>query len=211
MSKPLLIDPMSRTLKRQDGILGADDRAGCALLLNHIHEINFLFTVDEEKGGHGSYALTTNEDWVSEVRDAECTCFVQFDRRGFGQVIGTLSDYCCEDLEQEIGKAIGFVPTRGVYTDINNLREVLPGVNLSIGYYNEHTHNEYLNIDEFFEVNNYVPILNEALAFKVFESPSVDPYEYEIPPLSRDELLLIGFDEDEIDWFAGHTGGRYGF
>ncbi len=146
----LLIDgPLVRSAAQEFGI-GADDRAGCAILwllreLGH----SLLLTDGEENGRKGSRWLMEdpgNRDIRVEIQ-RDHRFLVQFDRRN-GR------DFKCYDVGTEIFRAYvtektGYSePDRNSFTDIVTLCRDLCGVNLSVGYRNEHSARETLNIVE---------------------------------------------------------------
>lgn len=130
--------------------LGADDRAGCAIIwllrdLGH----SILLLDGEEKGRLGSNWLMSaleNEDIAEEINNAH-QFMIQFDRRN-----GT--DFKCYDVgtkkfRKYIREKTNYnEPDRRSFTDICTLCSNITGVNLSVGYYNEHRQHEYLKIDE---------------------------------------------------------------
>jgi di/tripeptidase len=127
--------------------LGADDRAGCAIIwllkdLGH----SILIVDGEEKGKLGSNWLMDNfKEIATELNNHQF--MIQFDRRNS-------SDFKCYDVGTEnfrtfISEKTGFSePDRRASTDICALCTDICGVNLSVGYYNEHTTNESINIEE---------------------------------------------------------------
>lgn len=130
--------------------LGADDRAGCALLwalkdLGH----SLLITDGEERGRLGSRFLMedpANRDIAEEINRTH-GFVVQFDRRNS-------RDFKCYDVGTDefrsyMARKTGYTePDRSSFTDITTLCRRIPGVNLSIGFYNEHTAQEYLVFEE---------------------------------------------------------------
>lgn len=128
--------------------LGADDRAGCAivwLLRDTGHSI--LITDGEEIGCRGSTWLMLdpcNQNIARAINHGH-QFVVEFDRRN-------ASDFKCYDVGTEafrhyIRQATGYAePDTRSSTDIRHLCRHIAGVNLSIGYYNEHTGNEYLDV-----------------------------------------------------------------
>jgi hypothetical protein len=54
-----------------------------------------------------------------------------------------------------------YMPAMGTYTDIAVLEYEIPGANLSCGYYNAHSDDEYLDLAEFAYTNSIVPALAE--------------------------------------------------
>ena len=130
--------------------IGADDRAGCSIvwLLKDIGH-SLLITDGEERGLLGSSWLMTeseNSDIADEIND-EHRFVIQFDRRN-----GT--DFKCysvgtDSFRKYIEQQTSYEePDRIASTDIVNLCQNIAGVNLSIGYYNEHESDEYLNVEE---------------------------------------------------------------
>jgi hypothetical protein len=128
--------------------IGADDRAGCAILwllkgLGH----SLLITSGEEKGGLGSnWLMDFNGDIAYRINNNHQFA-VQFDRRNSRDykcyTVGT-EDFSCY-IEDETGYTM---PDVFSYTDIVTLCHRITGVNLSIGYYNEHSANERLVVNE---------------------------------------------------------------
>jgi hypothetical protein len=135
------------------GILGADDGAGVWLLVNMIDANvpgRYFFFAGEESGGIGSsFAVRTYPNLFKGFDRA-----VAFDRRGTGDVIVsqcvgdcasplfgvTLADLLsCETYKFDV--------THGVYTDTAEMIGLVPEcVNISCGYYNEHSPSESLDL-----------------------------------------------------------------
>jgi len=146
-------------------ILGADDKSGVAVMLYMMeHNIPglYYFFIGEERGGIGSNKLSLIYDKVSYLKDIK-RC-VSFDRRNYHSVITSqLGRRCCSDefgtaLCKEYNKNgldLSLDPT-GIYTDsasfIDDIREC---TNISVGYFHEHTGQEYQNM-------NYLISLCEA-------------------------------------------------
>lgn len=147
--------------------IGADDRAGCAMLwLLKDSGHSLLFTNGEEHGQIGSNWLISNEDNedIKKNINDEHQFIIQLDRRGS-------SDYKCynvgtDEFRRYIEENTGYTePDRSSRTDIVVLCEKICGVNLSIGYENEHTINEKLNITYW---QNTLNILRKWLKEKNF-------------------------------------------
>ena len=146
-------------------ILGADDKSGVAVMLYMMsHNIPglYYFFIGEERGGIGSNKLSRIYDTVSYLKEIK-RC-VSFDRRNYHSVITSqLGRRCCSDefgtaLCKEYNKNgldLSLDPT-GIYTDsasfIDDIREC---TNISVGYFHEHTGQEYQNM-------NYLISLCEA-------------------------------------------------
>lgn len=127
--------------------IGADDRAGCAILwLLRESGHSVLLTDGEERGGIGSYWLMNdNPDIAQKINEHQF--MIQFDRRNS-------NDFKCYDVgtpefRNFIEEKTGYrEPDRSSYTDICTLCRDICGVNFSIGYYGEHTPQETLNFNE---------------------------------------------------------------
>jgi len=133
-------------IRNVNGILGADDRAGCFLiytLLNNwaLPVFDVLFTNYEETGGQGAKAFI--RDKVFKQNDIRL--FIELDRKGKSEYV------TYNDLPHEVAQYIesfGFKESYGTYSDIYDLTDTykIPSVNLSVGYYDQHTPKESLNL-----------------------------------------------------------------
>ncbi len=127
--------------------IGADDRAGCAMLwylrdLGH----SLLLTSGEESGCRGSRWIMENNPDIAESLQAH-QFMIQFDRRGDSEFkcysVGSSS------FRSYIQKMTGYTePDRLSRTDIVVLARDICAANFSIGYYHEHTVHEYLEMAE---------------------------------------------------------------
>lgn len=129
---------------KKDYGIGADDRAGCAIVYLMKDSGHSLLIVNgEERGCIGS------REAVKTVPIKDHQFAVQFDRRG-----GT--DFKCYDVgttafRKFIKKTIGYTePNRFSTTDIRVLCREICGVNLSVGYSHEHSSLESLNLNEWY-------------------------------------------------------------
>lgn len=133
-----------RIIRNRRGILGADDRAGCAmlwLLRNTGHGL--LATDGEEYGSIGSrYLKEAFPDRFDEI-NSRYRFMIQIDRCGS-------ADFKCynagtPEFRRYVQEKTRFAePDRMRSTDIVHLCRDICGVNLSCGYYCEHTESEYL-------------------------------------------------------------------
>lgn len=127
--------------------LGADDRAGIFAIINIVKSglrPHIIFTTGEEMGGLGAQVLTYREPKPF----AEMKYIIQLDRRGKDDCIF----YECDNVKfVEYIKSFGFHEEYGSFSDISELCPTwrIAGVNLSIGYKNEHSLIEILYIDYF--------------------------------------------------------------
>ena len=139
-------DPKARVCWSPSG-LGADDRAGCYAAWKLWNKLkgkhSVLITTGEESGGIGARnaAAFLGDDLEKN------SFFIQLDRRGHSDAVfydvstNEFEDYILESLPR-------FKHEHGSFTDICILCPTAGrcGVNLSIGYRNEHTKHEYLNL-----------------------------------------------------------------
>ena len=150
-------DPDKQIFVNTDGrtILGADDKSGVIILIHMIENKVpglYYFFIGEEKGTVGSSGiLKKNPTFFKDYK--KC---ISFDRKAYGSVITKqFGTSCCSDefssaLVQELQNACGTKfhqdPT-GVYTDSAVfMDDISECTNISVGYFNEHTHNEHQNI-----------------------------------------------------------------
>lgn len=138
--------------------LGADDRAGVYMVLEHYEELLDKYHIgvfcDEEIGGVGSYELTELEN---------VSCFIGLDREGSMEV----ATYGYNNRELiDLFVARGFKEMRGSFTDASVLAKLhnKPCVNLSVGYYNQHRDNEYVLFEDMEKTLSH--ILDVDLVFK---------------------------------------------
>jgi hypothetical protein len=138
--------------------LGADDGAGCAMLMHLLHAGvpgYYIFTQAEECGGIGAKHLAdAHKDLLKQFDRA-----IAFDRRGIDSVI-THQGYgrCCSDVFADALSAalnaddtLMYLPdSTGVYTDTAEFTDIIPEcTNISVGYDREHSEHESLDIYHF--------------------------------------------------------------
>lgn len=121
--------------------LGADDRAGVFAIIQIIQKglrPHIIFTTDEELGCLGAAELAKKKCPFPDLR-----YIIQLDRRGHDDCVF----YDCDNPEfTQYVESFGFVENFGSFSDIYDLcpNWGVAGVNLSIGYINEHSTNEIL-------------------------------------------------------------------
>ena len=128
--------------------IGADDRAGCAMLWLLRNSGHSLLILDgEEHGQKGAHFLQeSSPELFDEINDH--SFIIQLDRRGsrdykfyYLPVTGEFEKYVVESTGFECAGTTS-------RTDICVLCEKICGVNLSVGYYHEHSAKEILRYDE---------------------------------------------------------------
>jgi hypothetical protein len=181
------------------GVLGADDGAGIALLV-HMIENNvpgrFMFFAMEEKGGIGSkHIVKTRPELFTGISRA-----IAFDRKGCSDVVvSQIGEEGCSNafgiaLSDALTTSTGyqFEPTVGVYTDTAEMFGLVPEcVNISCGYYNEHTSRESLDL-------TYLLKLSEAVLLVDWDSlPTV---RNPVSRYNRIDWLSEGYSYDFGDY-----------
>lgn len=131
--------------------IGADDRAGIAMIwqlasLGH----SILITDGEESGMLASMYLATHHtrEW-EDIQDRH-SFILQLDREGVKDFktydVGTpeFEAFFIEETGRELA------PNKS-FTDIVSLCTIIPGANIGIGYYKEHTVYEYVDTSEWLD------------------------------------------------------------
>lgn len=178
--------------------LGADDRAGVTIineLLNQKVQANVLFTTDEEIGCKGAeYIVGTNG--LQELID--CTsCLIQIDR---GNHEGSYHECVFYQYDYETNPeflsplAEYFDLANGSYTDVALLGSYFnkPIVNVSAGYKNEHTRQEYVDL-------NVVDYVIESLFNIIHKYTQMDTTNWEYVDI-YDLDYLNDWDESWSDY-----------
>lgn len=134
----------------QSSCLGADCTVGVWLMINMIRRNVpglYVFHDSEEVGGLGSsYIAKHTPELLDSIQFA-----IAFDRRGTTSVITHQGSRCASDafgsaLAAQLGKPFD-LDTGGTFTDTANYTHIVPEcTNISVGYYNAHTSNEYLDV-----------------------------------------------------------------
>jgi hypothetical protein len=126
---------------------GFDDRAGVAMivaLLEHTYfKPSIIFTMGEELGGIGASALTNK---YKRCPFKKCNFLIELDRQGANDCVF----YSCDNKEFiEYIKSFGYKMKTGSFSDISFIMPVwgIAGVNLSVGYLDEHSFCERLRYD----------------------------------------------------------------
>jgi hypothetical protein len=169
--------------------LGADDGAGCAMLMHLIHadvKGYYIFSQGEECGGIGAKFLeSTHKSLLGQFDRA-----IAFDRRGIDSVIShqgwgrCASDAFCQALANDLNLYDGnmmYAPDdTGVYTDTAEFVDIIPEcTNISVGYNSEHSQQESLNILHFEALANAaVKVLWDGLP--VERDPTVSEYKGDV-------------------------------
>ena len=177
--------------------LGADDRAGVfaiVSIINKGYRPHIILTTDEEIGGVGACALTEFEKPFEDVR-----YLIQLDRRGSDDCV--FYDCANPDFTKYI-EQFGFSENWGSFSDISIICPEwgIAGVNLSIGYHNEHSEIETLHIGNMLNTINKVENMlteKDIPFFEYIEDPTMTWWEnYYIKKASK-----YGYD---YEWDYNH-------
>lgn len=140
----IMYDKEMKIISSPEGI-GGDDRAGVYILLNVIkkHNCSVLFCEDEEIGAVGADKFIETD----LARSLYFNYIIELDRKGANDAVF----YDCDNPDFETFITQEFFETSwGSFSDISVLAPFFgcAAVNLSCGYYNPHTVNEYVNFTE---------------------------------------------------------------
>lgn len=169
-----------RRINRHDGVMsspqgiGGDDRCGIYIITKILSETDLrpsiLFCEDEEIGGVGS-DLFISSKYIDDLK--EMKYLIELDRCGKDDAVY----YDCDSLEFEafITEVTGYKTRWGTFSDICNLSPAcgVAAVNLSCGYYKQHTKEEYVVISEMFATKDAtIKLLEKA------KDPETKQYEF---------------------------------
>ena len=121
--------------------IGGDDRCGVmmALEISKEYDCTLLFCADEEVGSLGA------KDFVKDGDLPDVNYIVEMDRRGNNDCVF----YNCSNADfEEFVESVGFKTAQGSFSDICVLAPAMEtaAVNISAGYYNEHTTYESVDL-----------------------------------------------------------------
>lgn len=180
--------------------LGADDRAGVFAILKIIkdgYKPTVIFTTDEEIGAVGATQLVTDiQEPLSELK-----YIIQLDRRGTNDCVF----YDCENPEfVEYVESFDFVENFGSFSDISVLCPFwkVAGVNLSIGYEDEHSVIEVLHTAPMLDTIKKVEKMlaeKEIPAFEYIEGNWAYKYNWGRYSTFKRQDWWMDEDYDDID------------
>jgi tripeptide aminopeptidase len=163
--------------------IGGDDKCGvfaCLTLLKELPYLKAAFFVSEETGCHGS--KRANPEFFENVGYA-----IQFDAPENWMITETCFGQRLFDRDSNFFESIDTVLTEGIgkdrmqymvhpYTDVYALRSKFnfSCINFSIGYYDYHTRNEYVVIEDVFNGIEMGRKMIDKLGYKLYYKESVN-------------------------------------
>lgn len=144
-----------------------DDRAGVFAILKILQSglrPTIIFTTDEEKGGLGAEKLVRD----LQTAPTELKYIIQLDRRGDCDCV--FYDCDNDDFVQYI-ESWGFIENYGSFSDISEICPAwgIAGVNLSVGYFDEHTVSETVHVSSLMSTISKVKRMLAATDIPEFE------------------------------------------
>jgi hypothetical protein len=139
----IFYDKSKKVVWSPEGI-GGDDRCGIYAILQLIsqgYRPHILFTTGEETGGAGA------EEFILDypMCPIDVNYVLELDRHGVDDVVF----YNCNNRDfHEYIQAFGFNKAWGTFSDISIISPAweVASANISMGYFNEHTSSEYVNL-----------------------------------------------------------------
>jgi len=157
-----------------------DDRNGIWLVLEMLREfdtIKVIFTVQEEIGAIGA-------DAIDQTFLADIGYYIEGDRKGSSDIITSYfgSSMVSDEFDEvikKVGVLYGYKESDGLFTDVCTLYEMneASAINISVGYYNAHTDQEYTILEELENALDYTKALVTLLG-KLKYKVDVIPYKY---------------------------------
>jgi len=143
--KEIYHDQVQGVMWSPDG-LGADDRVGVFMILSLVRagaRPSILFTTDEESGSTSGYDFALQ--YKHKFQNYGIKYLMELDRSGVNDCVF----YNCDnpDFTKYI-EGYGFKTGTGSFTDISVICPIIKtaGVNLSVGYWNEHSETEMIDL-----------------------------------------------------------------
>jgi len=178
--------------------IGGDDKCGIWLALKLLKELPILkivFTVEEEIGGKG--AEKVDMKFFNDVG-----YIIEGDRKGYDDVITNIYGSTCsrefKDIMLPLASVYGYSENYGMYTDIETFLSNgvdVSCINLSVGYYNPHTNNEFVIVEDLLKATQFVKELIYSLGYNRYEHILYDKFN------SRFNYNHYALD-DELDWYS---------
>lgn len=145
--EPIALQKKHGIIRNRLGVLGGDDRAGMYIISRLLEAMPVkpyvLLTFGEESGGIGARSFVES-DLLKDYLD-DINLFIEYDRRGVNEFVS----YCEIPLDlANLMEESGFSQGYGSFSDVDILTRDYhtAHVNISAGYFNEHTSMEYISL-----------------------------------------------------------------
>lgn len=188
----IFYDPWQHVIWSNVGA-GHDDRAGLFAIIQILTKTelrpHIILTTEEERGGLGAAALVKNSPTVPFEK---LNYIIELDRQGSNDCVF----YDCDNPEfTHYIEQFGFVERHGTFSDISFIcpQWGIAGVNLSVGYFDEHSYRETLNVGMLLST-----IAKVTKMLK--ESNNIPMFEYKERFVNtKNWYSQIGYPEDDIE------------
>ena len=180
-TKKIIYDQKDDKIYNFYGGLGGDDRCGIYAIIQLLEKYrpHVLFTDDEEIGCVGAEKAIKKLKNIPNVK-----YIIEFDRKGKDDCVF----YDCDNKDfMEYIESFGFKTNYGTYSDVLVLGVDwdIASVNLSIGYYNEHTMREYIIFSQLLNtINRADKMLNSLEKAPYFDYQDYYKKVYKLAPNS---------------------------
>ena len=182
-----------------DGGLGGDDRCGVYAIMRLLEKYrpHVLFTEDEEIGCIGARKT------VDKLPKPNVKYIIELDRRGSNDCVFY---ECGNDDFIDYVESFGFKTDYGTCSDISVLGSEwdIAAVNLSSGYYHEHTKEEYVIFNQL--LNNINRVASMLNAYE--KAPYFDYQEIYYAPSPSPLVFEDWRDEDLFLWLEQYYGNK---
>lgn len=167
-----------KTILWAPGGSGFDDRAGIAATIELVrrgHHPHIIFTDLEESGGIGARKLIEE---YSNCPFKKCKGLIELDRANYDDCVF----YSCgnNDFIKFI-QNYNFTYNVGTFSDISIISPAwkIASVNLSVGYMDEHTTCERLNVSWLYEtIDKVEKIIKDSHKMKFYKYKPINKYDY---------------------------------
>lgn len=188
--KELYYDERKNVMWSPEG-LGADDRAGIFAIIQIIRaglRPHIILTTDEEIGCKGAMALAKRDCPFENLK-----YMIQLDRHGTNDCV--FYDVYNPDFIDYV-ESFGFCEEWGSYSDISELCPAwkVCGVNLSVGYIEEHSYAEHLHVGALLKTIDKVKVM--------LQEEEIPDFEYMVAP-TKWWMTEFPTDDPRYD-YGGH-------
>lgn len=196
-------------ITNDNGILGADDRAGCQIILEVQNEFStkpFILCTNFEESGFSGIRKFIASKLIDKYKDV-LNLFISVDRRGYNECV-YYYDGIDDDIEYDL-ETVGYTVSKGFSrTDALLLRDVtgVEHINVSYGGFNPHSASEFILCSAYKNcislLSKYIQLPNRKYELYNDEEPLV-PTEIEYVSLGCD---ICGSVDVETHYSVKHNG-----